>query len=416
MTLAAHEDKTYRGAYIASPSMPWAWGLLTIDSHLPSGPYHLVWPRDLYQIATGLLAAGDRAGANRAVDYAFNRQQKADGSFPQNTTVDGTERWTQIQMDQVALPIVLAWQLGRTEAGLYPRIKLAADYIVANGPQTAQERWENQSGWSPGTIAAEIAGLITAADIARKNGDTASAATWEATADEWQGKVEDWTATDNGPYGPKPYYLRITKPESEGAGPNPNAGTTYSIGDGGPGAADQRTVTDPSYLELVRLGVKRWNDPVIRNTVKVVDSRLAENTPNGRFWHRFDFDGYGERRDGGPWDISEPDTFQTIGRLWPLFAGERGEYDLLAGRSANHHLAAMARAGNAGLMLPEQVWDKNPPSGRPGFPRGEGTLSATPLAWSHAQLIRLAWSIDAGRPGRDAARGGMPVRRLLKPA
>jgi glucoamylase len=397
MVLAASEDKANRGAVIASPSMPWAWGLLTLDN--PSAAYHLVWPRDTYQVATAMIAAGDRAAANRMVNFTFRRQQQADGSFTQNTTVAGVPKWTNIQLDEVALPIVLAWQLGRFEPDLYSQhIKRAADYIEANGPFTPQERWENQSGWSPGTIAAEIAGLVCAADIARRNGDAASAARWEALADDWQSKVDGWTATQNGPYDPKPYYLRLTK---DG---NPNAGTTYSIGDGGPAAADQRAVVDPSFLELVRLGVKSPSHTAVVNTVRVVDRQLGVDTPNGRFWHRFNFDGYGERRDGGPWDVSPAGSGLTIGRIWPIFAGERGEYELLAGsgraarRAASRRLAAIAASGNDGFMIPEQVWDENPPSGRPGFRRGEGTFSATPLAWSHAQFIRLAHSIDAGRP------------------
>jgi glucoamylase len=149
--------------------------------------------------------------------------------------------------------------------------------------------------------------------------------------------------------------------------------------------------------------VKRFDDPTVLNTVAVVDDQLGVDTPNGRFWHRFSFDGYGERRDGGPWDISEPETFTTIGRIWPIFAGERGEYELLAGRPAEDQLAAMAAAANEGWMIPEQVWDENPPSGQPGFRPGEGTLSATPLAWSHAQFVRLALSIDAGRPVEQPA-------------
>jgi glucoamylase len=393
MVLAASEDKTYRGASIASPSMPWAWGLLTLDD--PSAAYHLVWPRDLYQVATAQIALGDREAAGRLLDYTFERQQKPDGSFPQNTRVDGTPQWTNLQLDEVALPIVLAWQLRRFDAGFYrDHIKKAADFIVANGPESPQERWENQSGWSAGTIAAEIAGLVTAADIARRNGDSASAATWEATADDWQSQVDGWTVTTNGPYSTDPYYLRLTKDA------NPNAGTTYSIGDGGPSAADQRSVVDPSFLELVRLGVKPPDHPPVLSTLPVVDEQLGVDTPNGRFWHRFNFDGYGETREGGPWDVSDPNTFRTIGRIWPIFAGERGEYELLAGRraAARRRLAAMAGAANAGWLIPEQVWDENPPSGQPGFPRGEGTLSATPLNWSHAQFVRLAWSIEAGRP------------------
>jgi glucoamylase len=109
MVLAASEDKTHRGAYVASHSMPWAFGR---DD--PSGPYHLVWSRDLYQIASALALAGDTAGANRALDYLFDVQQKPDGSFPQNSHVDGTPVWGGLQLDEVALPIVLAYQLGAT--------------------------------------------------------------------------------------------------------------------------------------------------------------------------------------------------------------------------------------------------------------------------------------------------------------
>jgi glucoamylase len=391
MTLAAHEDKTYRGGFVASPTMPWSWG--TGFEQPVSGVYHAVWSRDLYQIVTAMLAAGDRGAAERALEYLFTRQQKPDGSFPQNTFVDGTPHWTNVQMDEVAFPIVLAWQLQRDDATTYAdHVKPAADYIVANGPKTQQDRWENQDGWSPGTIGAEIAGLVCAADLARKAGDDASAARYEATADEWQRSVEAWTATTNGPYSTKPYYLRLTKDA------NPDDGSTYSIGDSGPTAADERTVVDPTFLELVRLGVKKPDDTTILNSIAVTDEQIAVDTPNGRFWHRFNFDGYGETKEGAPWNSFPPGSLTTIGRAWPIFAGERGEYELAAGTSADARLAAMAGAANEGGMIPEQVWDDHPPSGQPGFPPGEGTLSATPLAWSHAQFVRLAWSIQAGHP------------------
>jgi glucoamylase len=391
MTLPAHEDKTNRGAFIASPTMPWAWG--TGFESPKSGVYHAVWSRDLYQIVTGLMAAGDRGAAERALTFVFDKQQRPDGSIRQNTFVDGTPHWNGTQQDEVAFPIVLAWQLHRDDAQTYAQhVKPAADWLVRTGPQTDMDRWENQPGWSPGTIASEIAGLICAADLARKAGDDASAATYEATADQWQKSVESWTATTNGPYSDKPYYLRLTKDA------NPNDGSTYSIGDSGPSAADERTVVDPSFLELVRLGVKRADDPTILNSIAVVDQELAVDTPNGRFWHRANFDGYGEQLDGQPWNSFLPNTRATRGRAWPIFAGERGEYNLLAGSPANAELAAMAGAANEGGLIPEQVWDDQPPSGTPGFPKGEGTLSATPLAWSHAQFVRLAWSIDAGHP------------------
>ena len=391
MTLAAHEDKTNRGAFIASPTMPWAWG--TGFESPKSGVYHAVWSRDLYQIVTGMMAAGDRGAAERALTFVFTKQQRPDGSIRQNTFVDGTPHWDGTQQDEVAFPIVLAWQLHRDDAQTYAQhVKPAADWLVRTGPKTDMDRWENQDGWSPGTIASEIAGLICAADLARKAGDDASAATYEATADAWQKSVESWTATTNGPYSDKPYYLRLTKDA------NPDDGSTYSIGDSGPSAADERTVVDPSFLELVRLGVKRADDPTILNSIAVVDQQLAVDTPNGRFWHRANFDGYGEQLNGEPWNSFPPDSRATRGRAWPIFAGERGEYNLLAGGPAGAQLAAMAGAANEGGLIPEQVWDDQPPSGTPGFPKGEGTLSATPLAWSHAQFVRLAWSIDAGHP------------------
>lgn len=331
---------------------------------------------------------------------AEDKQHRADGSFPQNSAVDGTPVWTNLQLDEVALPIVLAWQVGRDDPDTYQHVRKAADFITSfrdaetgnAAPYSPQDRWENQAGYSPGTIAAEIAGLVCAADLARANGDGASARRWLATADEWRSKVEDWTVTTNGPYSEDPYYLRLTK---DG---DPDAGTTYSIGDGGPSSIDQRKVVDQSFLELVRLGVKPADDPVVESTLPVVDRRLRATTPNGPFWHRYDYDGYGETRSGGEWRITDPDTFRTIGRVWPLLAGERGEYTLAHGGDATSYLLGMARASGAGDMLAEQVWGDHPPAGQPGFPQGEGTRSATPLVWSHAQLVRLAWPIQAGAP------------------
>jgi glucoamylase len=404
MTLAAHEDKTFRGASVASPSMPWVWGQGLSD---PSDAYHLVWSRDLYQIATALLAAGDRAGAMRASRYLFDRQQqKSDGCFPQNSTVDGARKWTNLQLDEVAFPIVLAWQLGRRDAATYAHVKSAVGCLLAKGPRSPQERWENQDGYSPATIASEIAGLVTAADLARANHDAASEKTWLETADDWQSKVDAWTATKTGPYSAEPYYLRLSKTG------NPDAGTRYDLGDSGPKQVDERKITDPSFLELVRLGVKPASSPLVRNTLGVVDKRLGVDTPNGRFWHRYDFDGYGEKKDGSNWDINQlvnPTedwaNNATIGRIWPIFAGERGEYELLSGdrAAARGRLGSIAATAGPGHMIAEQVWDQFPPSGSAGFPRGEATLSAQPLAWSHAQLVRLAWSVDAGRPVEQPA-------------
>ena len=379
MVMSATEDKTFRGAMIAAPSMPWVWG------NLPgySGPYHLVWSRDAYQVATALLAAGDRSAAERAVGYLWNRQQKADGCFPQNSNLDGSPHWTSLQLDEVADPIMLSWQLRHFDAGTWSHVKRAADCIVDHGP-VSQERWENAEGYSPASIAAEVAGLVCAAEIAKRNGDADAAAGYLRVADERQRNVDAWTLTSTGPLSADPYYLRLTKDKK------PDAGTTYTIGDGGP-TIDQRAVVDPSFLELVRLGVKPADAAGVTSSLPVVDRELGVDTPNGRFWHRYSFDGYGELPDGGPFG-----TAGNIGRLWPIFAGERGEYELLAGedRAASGRLRNMAATANSGRLMPEQVWDDNPPGYAPGTP----TFSATPLGWTHAQLVRLAWSIDAGEP------------------
>ncbi len=392
MVLEASEDKLNRGASIASPSMPWVWGTLTLEEREDSGPYHLVWPRDLYQVATAQHAAGDEAAAERLLDFLW-RAQKPDGSWWQNTQVDGTVRWDNTQLDEVALPIVLAWQLDRRGASDWEHVRAAADYLLANGPETPQERWENQEGWSPNTIATEIAGLICAAAIARENGDPARATAYEATADEWQQRVEEWTATDNSPYyQPTPHYLRITKDA------NPNDGSTYELGDNFPRPVDEREIVDQSFLGLVLFGVKPWDDQTVLNSLEVGDRVLETETANGSIWHRFTFDGYGETEAGADWDIFDTAERQTLGRAWPLLTGERGEYELLAGGDASPHLRTIAATANDGLMLPEQVWDGRPPTGEPGAASGEGTRSATPLAWTHAQFVRLAWSIEAGAP------------------
>ena len=204
--------------------------------------------------------------------------------------------------------------------------------------------------------------------------------------------MQDWTVTSNGPLSSEPYFLRLTK---DG---DPDAGTTYSVGDGGPSAIDQRRVVDASFLDLVRYGIERPHDPAVRSSLPVVDQELKVSTPNGPFWRRYTDDGYGETRTGGEWRITDPDTHETLGRAWPILAGERGEYAVTAGGSGARYLRAMAAATGQGDMLAEQVWDNRPPTGDACCAAGEGTRSATPLTWSHAGLVRLAWTIQRGRP------------------
>ena len=383
MVLKGSEDKMYRGAIIASPSTPWGGGPNANEATI-SG-YHAVWSRDLYQVATALYSMGDKATANRALNYLFNVQQRSDGSFPQNTWVDGRPIGGGLQLDEVALPVVLAYQLERVDQKTWLKhIKPAADFMVGNGPVTGQDRWEEKPGYSPATIAAEIAGLVCAARIAGSHGDTKSAATYLKTADNWAANVDWWTATSNGPHADGHYCLRITEKGT------PNEATTIEINSGG-GSYDQREIVDAGFLELVRLGIKSADDHLIRKSLAVVDKLIKVETPLGPGWYRYNHDAYGERLDGEPYDGRT-----GVGRLWTLLTGERGEFELASGNisAARRLLDTMTQFANDGLMIPEQVWDR---SGPPPVKFGAGTGSATPLAWSMAEFIRLAVNLQNNR-------------------
>lgn len=381
MVLKGLEDKTFRGASIASPSSPWGGGANANEPTI-SG-YHGVWARDLYHVATAFDAMGNRVTANRLLDYLFRVQQKRDGSFPQNSWVDGRAIGQGLQMDQVGLPLVLAYQLGRNDRRSWLKhIKPAADFIVRHGPRTDQDRWEERPGYSPSTIAAQIAGLVCAAEIARINGDKLSAGTYLKTADNWAENVERWTVTRSG-HTARGYYLRITENE------DPNDGVKLAINSSSL-RADERKILDAGFLELVRLGVKDPRDPLIVDSLTLIDQMISVKTPVGEAWYRYNHDAYGETPDGGKYDGRN-----GVGRLWTLLTGERGEYEIAAGNvaKARERLATMAGFANDGLMIPEQVWDLKTGA----FRFGAGTGSATPLAWSMAQFIRLAMNLKYGR-------------------
>lgn len=385
MVLKAHEDKTTRGAMVASLSVPWGGGANANEPN--TSGYHTVWARDLYEVATAFYAMGDKAAAMRALDYLFRVQQKPDGSFPQNSWLDGRPAGGGLQLDEVAYPLVLAYQLNRTDNEAWAKhVKPAADFLLRHGPATPQERWEEEAGYSPSTIAAEIAGLVCAAEIARRNNDETTAGNYLKTADEWARKVERWTATTSGKYGDGNYYLRISDDD------DPNDGALLEINSNG-GTYDERLIVDAGFLELVRLGIKPANDALITKSLVVVDKLIRVETPSGAAWYRYNMDAYGERPDGGNYDARS-----GRGRLWTLLTGERGQFDLARGdrAAALKRLDAMLGFANQGLMIPEQVWDKSD-SPRPNLRFGEGTGSATPLAWSMAQFIRLVVNLQEGR-------------------
>jgi glucoamylase len=393
--LLAHEDKTYAGAFVASASIP--WGQVMHDDDM--GGYHLVWTRDMVQTATALLACGRAETARRALVYLACTQQP-DGGFAQNFWIDGTPYWSGKQLDEVAFPIILAWRLwkagGLGELDVFPFVERAAGYLVRHAPITHQERWEENAGYSPSTLAAVISGLICAADMARACDGDVMGPFLEEFADWIEGHLEDWTVTNNGVLLPnvKRHYMRIRPPEKGEAYACESCGTeTIHLNNRPPGTRYQfeaREIIDAGFLELVRYGVRRADDPLIADSLKVVDAVLKRDLPQGPSWLRYNFDGYGQREDGGP--------FQGWGqgRPWPLLAGERAHYELAAGRDITELVRTYEGFATMGQMLPEQVWDADDIPKRELW-RGKPAGSAVPLVWAHAEYLKLLRSAADGK-------------------
>ena len=192
--LRVHEDQLTCGGIIASLSIP--WGQSRGDDDL--GGYHLVWIRDQVEAVGGMLAAGVREDVYRIFEY-LRATQESDGRWPQNMWLDGRSFWVGIQMDEIGLPILLL-DLSRREGAVsdahldnyYDMVRRAASYIVRNGPATPQDRWEEVAGYSPFTLAVEIAALLVAADFMDRHGDHADAAYLRDTADYWNSNIEAW--------------------------------------------------------------------------------------------------------------------------------------------------------------------------------------------------------------------------------
>jgi glucoamylase len=419
--LKASEDKTYPGAIVASLSSPWGQsvpaGVTSNGEPSYFGSYREVFARDLYEAFTGLLADGDIATARAATLFLFDRQQLANGSMPRNSLLNGMAAPDTggTQLDETSYPILMAYLsgLGGDKALWQDHVRPAADFLVANGPSFGVDRWEEQTGYSPSTIAAEIAGLTAASAIAARNGDIARARLYQATADDFQRNIESWTVTTTGPYAPA-YFIRVSKTG------DPNAAISYSLGNGGP-TLDQRTVVDGGFQELVRLGELPISDPDVQASLAVIDSHIAVSTPSGTGYYRYgnsaasgSADGYGDCYQpsqtscttvGAPWAPTDTGT----GHLWPLLSGERAESDLAEGDTsgAESLLQAMLNFSSGVGLVPEQVWEdpdlpasaygSDPETASIGFTDGKADGSASPLTWAQAQELRLIVSLGAGR-------------------
>jgi glucoamylase len=393
--LLAHEDKTYSGAFVASASIP--WGQAKGDDDL--GGYHLVWTRDMVQTATALLACGRAETARRALVYLACTQQP-DGGFAQNFWVDGRPYWSGSQLDEVAFPVALAWRLWKADGlgglDISSFVERAAGFLVRHAPITQQERWEENAGYSPSTLAAGIATMICAADFMRARGAAELATFFEELADWLERHLEDWTVTNDGVLVPeiKRHYMRVRPPETGEAYACEGCGTEIiHINNRPPGERTEfeaREVIDAGFLELVRYGVRRADDPLIVDSLKVVDAVLKRDLPQGPGWLRYNHDGYGNRPDGGP--------FKGFGEghVWPLLTGERAHYELAAGHDIADLIRTYEGYATSGKMMPEQVWDA-PDLPERGLYFGQPAGSASPLVWAHAEYLKLLRSALDGK-------------------
>lgn len=396
--LRTHEAVPFPGAVIASLSVP--WGFAKGDDDL--GGYHLAWPRDLVEAAGGLLAAGSKEDTDRVLHYLRTTQEPG-GNWPQNMWCDGTPYWSGIQMDETAYPILLL-DLGRRQGALegsdvtrfWPMVRRAAAFLVRNGPVTQEDRWEEDPGYSPFTLAVEIAALLAAAEFAEENQEPTVAVYLRQTADAWNASIERWTyvaGTDLAKQlGVEGYYVRIASPEvveaalpAKGFVPIKNRSSRQSN-------RPSDHVISPDALALVRFGLRSPNDPRVINTLKVIDAVLKVDTPYGPAWHRYKDDHYGEHEDGAPFDGT------GVGRAWPLLTGERAHYEIARGRvnEAERLLHTLEAFANEGGMIPEQVWD-GPDIPERGLFLGRPTGSAMPLVWAHAEYVKLCRSLNEGR-------------------
>jgi glucoamylase len=396
--LRSHESKDVLGGVIASLSIP--WGFTKGDEDL--GGYHLVWPRDLVETALGFLAAGAEADALRIMGY-LEVTQEADGYWPQNMWMDGRPYWSGIQMDETAFPILLLDALRRQTPFVLGDLKRwwlvakrAAAFLVRNGPVTQQDRWEEDAGYSPFTLAVEISALLAAADLGDVIGEKDVAKYLREIADCWNDSIERWVyATDSDlarQLKVDGYYVRIAPPEEDTAASPLHGFVPIKNRPASDGSDRAEHVVSPDSLALVRFGLRAWDDPRILNTIKVIDALLRVKLPQGYCWYRYNGDGYGEHADGSPFD----GTGQ--GRPWPLLAGERAHYELAAGgiEAAESLLEVLEFSTEGSRLIPEQVWDA------PNIPAAELFLgkpsgSACPLVWAHSEYIKLRRSLRDGR-------------------
>jgi glucoamylase len=384
VVLKIHEDRAYPGAVVASLSIPWGNSTDTL------GGYHLVWPRDAALTAFALLAANQRSDVRHILAHLIATQQP-EGHWPQNYFPSGEPFWNGVQLDAVALPVVLAAklrELGESElAGTRRMVRSAIQFIAHHGPCSPQDRWEENPGVSPFTVAMAITAMV-AAQYWLPEEERRYAL---EVADDWNERLESWCYVRNTDLARDAevggYYVRI----GNGADGMDSVSDWVQLRNRAGEWIRASALVSLDFSYLVRLGLRPPSDPRIQDTIKIVDRLLTVNTPSGPLYRRYNGDGYGEYPDGRAFDGN------GVGRAWPLLVGERGHLAVLIGEDPSPYLHTMWRCASVGGLLPEQVWDADPVPElglEPGRPSG----SAMPLLWAHAEFLKLLVARERRRP------------------
>jgi glucoamylase len=375
LVMKSLEDKNFKGSIVAGPtipSLPDRIEALETDyesarlrtSDVNAG-YRRVWIRDAFQMGLALLAGGDTETPLNVARH-FKMVQKPDGHFPQNTWVDRSYSWLGFQSDQTGFPIILVSRLVELGLANYQEFRTmvlnAADALVKTGALTGQERWEENGGYSPNSIAIACQGLLEASWL-EKNFDQGRAQLYSNTCAQWRNSLLQWTFIESGPLG-QGYFERI-----EVAKPyDVSHRTQIFIGNSPSGGSyfPENEIIDGGFVQWMLSGLVAPNDRHFASSLEVYD-RSAVTSLNGstKGYLRYNHDGYG---------------INHIGRSWPLLSGERALAALYQGTDPNGYRDVMMASQGSGGLMPEQTG-----------------VSACPLGWAHAEVLLVDRSLNDNR-------------------
>ncbi len=423
--MKAAEDKTFPGAVAAALASPWGQAVSAGDpANTYFGSYREVFARDLYEAWTAMMVAGDRATARAMTRFLFERQQLPDGSMPRNSLTNGKPAPDSFntQLDECAYPLVMALAVGLTSPQYYrDHIVPAANFVATRGPSFGPERWEEQSGFSPSTIAAEIAGLLAAA---------------QDRADQRRRPLGARVAGDRRRVPAQPEALDAHRPTARSALTRtssacrrpaiPNAATSTTTSATAARRSTSGEIIDAGFLEYARLGVLAEDDPDLVRSLDIVDATIRRTTDTGVGFYRYNGDGYGDgvdrRAPVGALEHGQRPSVAGAGRR-ARAVGARPRRRRRGGRAASRRCTARRRGVG---LIPEQAWEladlarspfgTDPTIASIGFENGKAAGSASALTWSAGQFVRLMRDVSAGRDPRPAALHDPALRQATRRA